>query len=273
MDNRTLALLAQDNRQRIIDMIYRAKAGHPGGSLSMIDVLTAIYELDVDLHAAQRSRVVLSKGHAVPAQYAVLNSKGVVKDSEMGSFRTLGSRLQGHPHIVDVPETDATTGLLGQGLSIGVGMAIAKKANADPNRVYVFAGDGEMHEGEMWEALLQGAHYHLDNLVLVLDYNKLSSSGPVDKVIGLEPICDKLRAFGWNVLEIDGHCMEQITAALTLARHGRGKPTAIVAHTVKGKGVSFMENNAKWHSSALTDAEYQTATDDIRKAKEVLADG
>lgn len=273
MDINTLRSKAQDGRAAIIEMIYRAKAGHPGGSLSMIDLLTAVYETDVDLDAPQRSRVVLSKGHAVPAQYAILYRKGIIREEELSSFRGLDSRLQGHPHVVDIPQVDATTGLLGQGLSIGVGMALAKKTDGDPHRVYVFAGDGEMHEGEVWEALLQGAHYHLDNLVLVVDYNKLSSSGPVEEVIALDPLGEKLRAFCWHTLEIDGHDMAEIAAALEEARSHRGSPTAIVAHTVKGKGVSFMENVPKWHSSALTDQEYATAMADIAARREDTTHG
>lgn len=266
--NQKLSFLAMENRERIIKMIYQAKAGHPGGSLSIIDILTAIYEMDVDLNAKQRSRVVLSKGHAVPAQYAVFNAKGIIKDEEMGTFRSANSRLQGHPYIVDIPESDATTGLLGQGLSIAVGIAVAKKASNDGHRVYAIVGDGELHEGQIWEAVLEAPQFKTDNLVLIVDYNKLSSSGPVNEVINLNPLTDKFRAFNWDVYEIDGHNMDQIVEVLSIARRGTGKPIAIIANTVKGKGVSYMENNPKWHSSALTDEEYTTAMKDIQREKE-----
>ncbi len=266
-----LARLAMDNRKRIIDMIYYAKAGHPGGSLSIIDILTAIYEMDVDFSQQTRTRVVFSKGHAVPAQYAVLHEKGFISDAEMHTFRTINSRLQGHPHILDIPQTDATTGLLGQGLSLAVGMAIAKKRSNDPHRVYAIVGDGEMQEGQIWEAMMEAPHYNLDNLILIVDYNKLSSSGPVNQVINLEPLDEKFKAFNWDVHTIDGHNFDEIITAIELAKKGTGKPIAIIANTVKGKCVSFMENNAKWHSSPLTDEEYKTAINDITSAKEAIA--
>jgi transketolase len=268
-----LSILAMENRERIIRMIYYAKAGHPGGSLSIIDILTAIYELDVDLASKKRSRVILSKGHAVPAQYAVFNEKGILSDEEMKTYRTVNSRLQGHPYLVDIPQSDATTGLLGQGLSIAVGVAVAKKHDGENNRVYAIVGDGEMMEGQIWEAILEAPQFRLDNLVLIVDYNKLSSSGPVKDEMDLDPLAEKLKAFRWDVLEIDGHNMEQIVKCIRLAQKGTGKPIAIIANTVKGKGVSFMENNPKWHSSALTDEEYHTALADIRRGKEAICLG
>jgi transketolase len=251
-------------------MIYNAKAGHPGGSLSVIDMLTAIYEIDVDFNSEKRSKVILSKGHAVPAQYAVLHSKGKIKDEELNSFRTVDSRLQGHPHTLDIPETDATTGLLGQGLSIAVGMAIVKKNNNEKNHVYAILGDGEMQEGQIWESLLQAAHYKLDNLIVVIDYNKLSSSGAVNEVINLEPLTEKLRVFDFYTIEIDGNNMQEIVNALNEAFTVKGKPIVIVSNTIKGKGVSFMENNPKWHSGALTEKEYEKAIEELDKAKEEI---
>lgn len=187
-----LKQLAKENRKRIINMIYKAKSGHSGGSLSVIDILTAIYELDVNFSENPRSRVILSKGHTVPAQYAILNSKGIIKDEEMDTLRKINSRLQGHPSIIDIPEVDATTGLLGQGLSIAVGIAIAKKNNNDNHHVYAIVGDGEMQEGQIWEAMMQSAHYKLNNLILVIDYNKLSSYGDVNQSMNLEPLRKKL---------------------------------------------------------------------------------
>lgn len=272
-DIKELKLLANTNRKKIIEMIYRAKAGHPGGSLSIIDILTAIYELDVDLTKERRSRVVLSKGHTVPAQYAILNGKGVISDEELSTFRSVNSRLQGHPHIVDVAEVDSTTGLLGQGLSLGIGMAIAKRNNKESNRVYVVVGDGELHEGQIWEAVMQASHYKLNNLIMIVDYNKLSSSGPVNEVINVDSVSDKLKVFGFNTLEIDGNNMEQVVGALEVAMEEKERPVAIVANTIKGKGVSFMENNPKWHSGALTDEEYQIAMKDLKNSKEEMQNG
>lgn len=258
-----LKLMANENRKKIINIIYEAKAGHPGGSLSCIDILTAIYEMYVDFGESQRSRVILSKGHAVPAQYAILNGLGIIKDEELKTFRQVNSRLQGHPHIVDIPEVDSTTGLLGQGLSLGVGAALAKKADNDPHRVFVIVGDGELAEGQIWESVLQAAHYQLNNLTMILDYNKLSSSGPVNKVLNLEPATDKFRAFNWQTYEIDGHNMEEIIDVLEKSGSEKDKPVAIIANTVKGKGISFMENNPKWHSGAISDEEYKTAMEDL----------
>ncbi len=261
---RQLMLLANENRTQIINMIYKAKAGHPGGSLSVIDMLTAIYETEVDLAGAPRTKVVLSKGHAVPAQYAILYKHGLIAEAELATFRAVNSRLQGHPYTPTIPQTDATTGLLGQGLSIGIGMAVAKKANQEKHRVFVIVGDGELHEGQIWEGALQAPHYRLNNLVLVVDYNKLSSSGSVNEVIGIDPLGAKFEAFGWAVREIDGHDMQAIVEALQSSKEETQKPTAIICHTVKGKGVSFMENNPKWHSSSLTDEEYARAIQDLQ---------
>ncbi|HWQ79614.1 MAG TPA: transketolase [Anaerovoracaceae bacterium] len=262
-DIKELKQIANENRKKIIEIVYLAKAGHPGGSLSCIDFLTAIYENYVRLDKTPRSKVILSKGHAVPAQYAILHGKGIIGDEELKTFRKVNSRLQGHPHMVDVPEVDATTGLLGQGLSLGVGVALAKKANGDPNPVFVIVGDGELAEGQIWESVLQAAQYHLNNLVMILDSNKLSSSGPVKDVLNIEPIAAKFEAFHWKTYEIGGHDMEEILDTLEKARNESSKPVAIIANTVKGKGVSFMENNPKWHSGAISDEEYKTAMEDL----------
>lgn len=257
--------MANENRKKIINIIYQAKAGHPGGSLSCIDILTAVYEKYVDFGESQRSKVILSKGHAVPAQYAILNGRGIIKDEELKTFRKVNSRLQGHPHIVDIPEIDSTTGLLGQGLSLGVGVALAKKANNDFHRVFVIVGDGELAEGQIWEAVLQAAHYHLNNLIMILDYNKLSSSGPVNNVLNLESVTDKFKAFNWKTYEINGHDMEEILDAIEKSNSEEEMPVAIIANTIKGKGVSFMEDNPKWHSGAISDEEYKTAMDELNR--------
>lgn len=262
-DIKELEKLANENRKRIINMIYKAKSGHSGGSLSIIDMLTAIYEIDVNFNENPRSRVVLSKGHTVPAQYAILNSKGIIKDEEMSTLRKINSRLQGHPSIKDIPEVDATTGLLGQGLSIAVGMAIAKRNNNDNHHVYAIVGDGEMQEGQIWEAMMQAAHYKLNNLILIIDYNKLSSYGDVNQSMNLEPLKQKVEAFNFHTIEIDGNNMEQVVNALYESYEVKDKPIAIICNTIKGKGVSFMENNPKWHNGEISDEEYKIAMQDL----------
>ena len=266
-DIESLKRLANQNRKRIIELVYQAKTGHPGGALSIIDMLTAIYELDVDFKSEKRSKVILSKGHSVPAMYAVLNSKGIVKDEEMSTFRKINSRLQGHPHIGTIPEVDATTGLLGQGLSIAVGMAIAKRNIGDNHHVYAIVGDGEMQEGQIWESLLQAAHYKLNNLILIIDYNKLSSYGDVNESMNLEPLADKIKAFNFHTIEIDGNDMEQVVNSLNEAYGVTDKPIAIICHTVKGKGVSFMENNPMCHNGQISDEEYKIAIQDLEKVE------
>lgn len=268
VDVKKLQKMANENRKKIVKMIHDGKAGHPGGSLSVIDLLTAIYEIDVDLSSKKRSKVVLSKGHTVPAQYAILCSKGIISEQELSTFRQINSRLQGHPYTGTIPEVDATTGLLGQGLSIAVGMAIAKKNNNDNHHVYAIIGDGEMQEGQIWESLLQAAHYKLDNLIIVIDYNKLSSYDNVNESINLEPLSEKLSSFNFNVIEIDGHNMYQIVDALNKSYATNELPTVIIANTIKGKGVSFMENNPKWHSGAISDEEYEIAMNDLKELEE-----
>ena len=268
IDIENLKRLANENRKRVVRMIHDAKAGHPGGSLSVIDMLTAIYEMDVDFNSENRSKVVLSKGHTVPAQYAELCSKGIIPEEELSTFRKVNSRLQGHPYTGTIPEVDATTGLLGQGLSIAVGMAIAKKNNKDNHHVYAILGDGEMQEGQIWESLLQAAHYKLDNLIVIIDYNKLSSFDNVNESMNLEPLAEKIKAFNFHVIEIDGNNMEQVVEALNEAFTIKDKPIAIISNTIKGKGVSFMENNPKWHSGAISDEEYEIAMKDIERTEE-----
>lgn len=269
-DIKQLKLTANRNRKRIVEMVYQAGVGHVGGALSVIDLLTAIYELEVDFNEEKRTRVVLSKGHATPALYAELAQKGIIDEKDFPTFRQINSRLQGHPYTCDIPQVDATTGLLGQGFSTALGMALVKKREQDPHRVYAIAGDGETQEGQIWEALMMAAHYKLDNLVYIFDYNKLSSSHPTNEVINLEPLADKLAAFNYHVIVIDGNDMEQVVNALKEVRTVSGRPVAIVANTVKGKGVSFMENVPKWHSSGLTDAEYETAMRDLSAREEEI---
>lgn len=270
MEINELKRIANNNRKRIVEMVYRAKVGHVGGALSAIDLVTAICEMDIDYNSKERSRLVLSKGHACPAIYAELVQKGVLKEEDLLTFRHINSRLQGHPYTVDIPEVDATTGLLGQGFSMAVGMALVKKQCDKDHRVYAIAGDGEMDEGQMWEAIMMAAHNKLDNLVLIVDYNKLSSTHPTNEVINLESLTAKMEAFNLHTIDIDGNDMEQVVKALEEAKTVKGKPTAIIANTVKGKGVSFMENVGKWHSSGLTDDEYRIAMDDLKRIEETL---
>lgn len=269
-DIKQLKLTANRNRKRIVEMVYQAGVGHVGGALSVIDLLTAIYELEVDFNEEKRTRVVLSKGHATPALYAELAQKGIIDEKDFPTFRQINSRLQGHPYTCDIPQVDATTGLLGQGFSTALGMALVKKREQDPHRVYAIAGDGETQEGQIWEALMMAAHYKLDNLVYIFDYNKLSSGHPTNEVINLEPLADKLAAFNYHVIVIDGNDMEQVVNALKEVGTVNGRPVAIVANTVKGKGVSFMENVPKWHSSGLTDAEYEIAMRDLNAREEEI---
>lgn len=242
-------------RKHIIDEVFSASSGHPGGSLSCADILTALYfnEMRVDPNNPrwpERDRFVLSKGHCAPALYAVLAEKGFFPVKDLVTFRSAESYLQGHPSMKDVPGVDMSTGSLGQGISAAVGMALAGKVDNKDYRVYSILGDGELQEGQVWEAFMAAAHYKLDNLTAFLDHNGLQIDGNVTDVMSPEKVEDKFAAFGWNVMVIDGHDFEQILSALESAKNCKGKPTVIVAKTVKGKGVSFMENQAGWHGSA-----------------------
>jgi transketolase len=239
----------------IIEMLGKAGSGHPGGSLSVIDIITCLYfsKMQHDPKRPdwpERDRFILSKGHAVPALYAALAEAGYFPKQELGTLRKLGSRLQGHPVRNSVPGIEACTGSLGQGLSIAQGMAIASKLDGGKFHVYCVIGDGESQEGQIWEAAMSAPKYQVDTLTAILDYNHGQIDGYVDQVMPLEPVIDKWRAFNWKVLEIDGHDMAQISDSLDGARSAKGKPTFIVAHTVKGKGVSFMENQIAWHGTA-----------------------
>jgi transketolase len=242
-------------RKHIIDEVFSASSGHPGGSLSCADILTALYfnEMRVDPNNPrwpERDRFVLSKGHCAPALYAVLAEKGFFPVKDLVTFRSAESYLQGHPSMKDVPGVDMSTGSLGQGISAAVGMALAGKVDNKDYRVYSILGDGELQEGQVWEAFMAAAHYKLDNLTAFLDHNGLQIDGNITDVMSPEKVEDKFAAFGWNVMVIDGHDFEQILSALESAKNCKGKPTVIVAKTVKGKGVSFMENQAGWHGSA-----------------------
>ncbi len=265
MDLKKLRLLVNDNRKKIIEMIYEANVGHVGGSLSVIDVLTCIYELEISFNNKERSKVVLSKGHAVPAMYVNLYNKGIIKREDFKTFRQINSKLQGHPATISIKEVDATTGLLGQGFSLALGMGIAKRHKKDNNFVYAIAGDGEMQEGQMWEALLFAAHLNVNNVIFIIDYNKLSSSSLTNEVINIEPLIDKLKSFNLNVISIDGHNVFEIVNAINEAKLCKSKPSIIIANTVKGKGVSFMEMVGKWHSGGITNDEYLKAMSDLNE--------
>jgi len=247
---------ARSMRRHIISMLGAAGSGHSGGSLSAADIVACLYfwEMNVDPlqpHMPGRDRFVLSKGHAAPVLYAALAEKGYFPITELETLRKLGSSLQGHPDMRKLAGVEASSGSLGQGISWAVGMALAEKMDeASDYRIYALLGDGEIEEGLVWEALMAAAHYKLDNLTAFLDHNQLQIDGPISEVMSPEPVADKFRAFGWETLVIDGHDPGQIMQALEVARNTKGKPTAIIADTVKGKGCSFMENKAEWHGTA-----------------------
>lgn len=263
-----LADKARKIRINALKAIHAAKSGHPGGSLSSADVLATLYfeVLNIDPKdpkKADRDKFVMSKGHAVPALYAALGERGFYEVSEMMSLRQVGSKFQGHPNMHKVPGVEMSTGSLGQGFSAAVGMAIAGKIDSNPGRVYVLTGDGEIQEGIVWEAAMQAAHRKLDNLVAIIDLNGLQIDGKVSDVKCVSPVDEKFKSFGWNVIVVDGHNYEDLIAAFENAKKCEGVPTAIVAHTHKGKGVSFMEDNAGWHGKAPSDDELATAIEEL----------
>lgn len=259
-----LQINATKARMGAIIGTYNAKSGHPGGSLSAADVLTYLYfkEMNVDPSNpkwADRDRFVLSKGHSAPALYAVLALKGYFDWDELKSLRHVGAMLQGHPDMKGTPGIDMSTGSLGQGISTACGMAIAGKMDNKDYRVYTVLGDGECEEGQVWEALMFAAHNNLDNLVVIVDQNGLQIDGTVAEVGGIEPLDKKFEAFGFNTLKVDGHSFEELEKAFAVAKETKGMPTAILMKTVKGKGVSFMENQVGWHGKATNDEEYKQA--------------
>src|SRR5262245_3464268 len=271
-----LESIAREGRVQILRMLAHAGSGHPGGSLSVIDMLTVLYwnRMRYDSRRPDwedRDRLVLSKGHCVPAQYFCMAKAGFFPMDRLITLRKLGSALQGHPDRVALPGIEAATGSLGQGLSVAMGMALGLKLAGKNQRVYCIVGDGEIQEGQVWESAMSGPrvgapHHQLDNLCVILDYNGIQLDGVVKNILRLEPVIDKWRAFGWSVLEIDGHDLAQIDKALDQAEATRGGPAFIVAHTVKGKGVSFMENDPEWHGKAPKPAEA------IAGIREILGD-
>ena len=258
---------ARKIRKHVINMIYEAGSGHPGGSLSSVDILTALYfhtmrHNPLEPELVDRDRFILSKGHAAPALYATLAEAGYFSVEELQSLRKIGSMLQGHPDC-EVPGVEVSSGSLGQGLSIASGIALAGKRDKKAYRVYTLLGDGECDEGQVWEAAMFDSHYKLDNLTAIVDRNGLQIDGPTEKIMRLESIADKWRAFGWHVIEIDGNKIEEITAALDDAKSIRGRPTAIIAHTFKGKGISFMEWINAFHGKALNKEEMEIALQEL----------
>lgn len=263
-DIKELETIAKNVRIDIINAVYGAKSGHPGGSLSCTDILTVLYfnQMNIDEKdpkAPLRDRFVLSKGHCSIALYSILAQRGFFDKEELKKFRKIDGILQGHPDMTKIPGVDMTTGSLGQGLSVANGMAIASKINHDGYRVYCLLGDGEIEEGQVWEAAMTASKYKLDNLCAILDYNNLQIDGTIEEVIGLDNIEGKFKSFGFNTLVVDGHNMEQLLDGFETAKMTKGKPTIIIAKTIKGKGVSFMENKKEWHGKAPNEEEYKLA--------------
>lgn len=268
MENEKLREHATNVRKNILTEIHAAHSGHPGGSLGAADIVTTLYfdEMDItadNVDSFERDRFVLSKGHASPLLYAVLCEKGFLPEEELLTFRHINSRLQGHPNMNYLPGVDMSTGSLGQGVSTAVGMAMANKLDKKPYRVYTLLGDGECQEGQVWEASMAAGHYQLDNLCVIVDHNGLQIDGEVAKVMNVDPLEDKFKAFNFHVIKINGHDYDEIKAALKEARETKGMPTAIIAMTTKGKGVSFMENQAGWHGTAPNDEQYEQAMKEL----------
>lgn len=256
-------------RRHIVEMITEAKSGHPGGSLSAVEILTVLYKEVMRHNPAEptwpdRDRFVMGKGHAAPVLYSVMAECGYTPVDQLNTLRRLGSIYQGHPDRRYIPALEASTGSLGQGLSVGLGMALAARLNNSPTRVYVMLGDGEIQEGQVWEAAMFAGFHKIDNIVCIVDYNKIQLDGFVKDIMDLEPLGDKWRSFGWHVVEADGHSIPAVRAAFAEAAATKGKPTVFLANTIKGKGVSFMENNPKYHGSAPTRDEMKKALEELQ---------
>ena len=273
MNELELQKKANDVRKGIVTAVHSAKAGHPGGSLSAADIMTYLYFEEMNIDPANpkkedRDRFVLSKGHVAPALYSTLANRGFFPVDELTTLRKLGSRLQGHPCMQETPGVDMSSGSLGQGVSAACGMALSAKLTGKDYRVYALCGDGEIQEGQIWEAAMFAGHRKLDNLCVIVDNNGLQIDGKIEDVCSPYPIADKFKAFNFNVIEIDGHNFDEIKAAFDKAKETKGMPTAIIAKTTKGKGVSFMENQASWHGKAPNDDEYKIAMEDLERIGE-----
>ena len=269
-DVKALEKIANDIRIGVIEAVYSAKSGHPGGSLSCTDILTVLYFNQMNINekepnAKARDRFVLSKGHCSPALYSTLARKGYFEKEKLLTFRNIESNLLGHPDMNKVLGVDMTSGSLGQGLSVANGMALASKLNEDGYRVYCLLGDGEIEEGQVWEAAMTSNKYKLDNLCVIVDNNNLQIDGKIEEVKGLTNIGDKFKSFGFEVLQIDGNNIEELLNAFNVAKQIKGRPTVIIAKTIKGKGVSFMENKVEWHGRAPKEEEYKQAIEELSK--------
>ena len=267
-DVKELENMAKEVRRGILEEVYNAQSGHPGGSLSVADILTVLYfnELNIDEKNPKwedRDRMVLSKGHCSPALYSCLANRGFFPIEDLKTFRKLDSYLQGHPDMNKIPGVDMTTGSLGQGLSAAVGMAITGKMDNKDYRVYCVLGDGEIEEGQIWEAAMSAKKYALDNLCVIVDNNHLQIDGTVEEVMSPYPIDEKFRSFGFEIIKIDGHNMQEILDAFEVAKNVKGKPVCIIAKTIKGKGVSYMENQVGWHGKAPNEEQYRMAMDEL----------
>ncbi len=275
MNKLELMKTANEVRKGVVTAVYNAKSGHPGGSLSAADIYTYLFfeEMNIDPadpKKADRDRFVLSKGHTAPGYYSTLANRGFFPVEDLKTLRKVGSYLQGHPDMKHIPGVDMSSGSLGQGISAAVGMAVSAKLSGDDYRVYTLLGDGEIQEGQVWEAAMLAAHRNLDNLVVIVDNNNLQIDGSIEDVNSPYPIDKKFEAFNFHVINIDGHDFDAIDAAFKEARATKGQPTAIIAKTVKGKDVSFMENQASWHGAAPNDEQYETAMADLEKVGEAL---
>ena len=261
--------ISKNIRKNIVEMVYSASSGHPGGSLSITDILTVLYfhEMNVNINNPKdedRDRLVLSKGHCSPALYAVLAEKGYFPKEDLKTFRKIDSYLQGHPDMKKIPGVDMSSGSLGQGLSVSNGMALAGKLDKKDYRVYCVMGDGEIEEGEVWEAAMTSSHYKLDNLCVIVDNNNLQIDGKINEVMSPYPIDKKFESFGFNVININGHDFNEITTALETSKKIKEKPTVIIAKTIKGKGISYMENEASWHGKAPNEEQYNIAIEELK---------
>ena len=275
MDKMNLQKTANEIRKHIVSSLHAAKCGHPGGSLSAADIIAYLYYSEMNVDPANpdkmdRDRFVLSKGHVAPALYSALALKGFFPEEELLKLRKTGAMLQGHPDMKHTPGVDMSAGSLGQGVSVAVGMALSAKMSNEDYRVYTLLGDGEIQEGQVWEAAMFAGHRKLDNLVVIVDNNGLQIDGDIEDVCSPYPIADKFKAFNFHVITIDGHDFDAIDAAFNEARETKGMPTAIIAKTIKGKGVSFMENQASWHGAAPNDEQYEFAMADLEKVGEAL---
>lgn len=264
-----LKKMAKEIRRGIIEEVYNAQSGHPGGSLSIADILAVLYFKEMNINTQNpknenRDRLVLSKGHCAPALYSTLANRGYFDKKELKTLRKIDSKLQGHPDMKNIPGVDMTTGSLGQGLSAANGMAIAGKMDKKNYRVYCILGDGELEEGQVWEAAMASAKYKLDNLCVIVDNNNLQIDGTIDEVMSSKPIDKKFESFGFQIIKINGHDIDEIIKAFEVARDIKEKPTCIIAETIKGKGVSFMENKTEWHGKAPSEEEYKIAMEELK---------